>query len=107
LVSIGFGITVALHERGEGDGATYSASWREKGWTFVVSPTVGTGNPLGTIRMLAKEALTLRFPSPEGTAVFAFGPDAPSLAVFRVGPAWYSVYANGFEAASFAAAMAP
>jgi hypothetical protein len=104
-VAIDHGVLLTLHQKGEGDGATYSASWREDRFTFVVSPTVGTGNPLRSIKALAAKLGGLHLPGEAGTAVFAFGPDAPSIAVFRLGKAWYSVYANGWQAASFAAAM--
>lgn len=106
-VSLGHGVSGTLFTAERGAQARTSASWSEDGWQIVIPPTAGTVSPLEEARSLAAGLAGLRLPGRDGTAVFAVGSDAPSIAVFRSGHAWYALYANGWRAARFAAAMAP
>lgn len=105
-VSLGHGITATNFTTGTGHQTKTSVSWHEDGWTFVLLPT--TDQPSDKLAAgIAQSSLGLHLPGTSGTAVFAVAPDTPSYAVFKQGAAWYSIYANRWQAATYASSMEP
>ncbi len=107
-VSLGHGITGTLVTGPLNGGTAYSMTWQEDGWTFVIPSTMGIGgSPVRAATSLASWAEGMKLPGEDGKVVFTFGSDGPSIAIFRLGSAWYSLYANGWQAARFASTMVP
>lgn len=99
---------VATHfVAGAGNSAMGSMQWQQSGWTVVIPPTLESGHPVQLAQSIAQSsaALHLHPPAQGGTLAFAIGSDEPSIAVFRQGGWWYSLQANGWRAAAFAAHM--
>lgn len=108
-IDLGHGIVGTTFVAGAGPSTEEAVRWQEGGWTFWVGPwrTADWGNPANQAAQLAARCAGLRFPAPSGTVVFAGGQDAPSEAVFTIGPNRYAVEALGDRAPQFAAAMTP
>ncbi len=108
-VELGHGIVGTTFVGGAGQSTEEAVTWREGGWTFWVGPwqTAEWGDPVKTAAKEASAYLHGQFRGSDGTAVFAAGQDAPSEAVFSIGPQKYAVLALGWRAPRLAMTMAP
>ena len=104
-VDLGNGITGTNFVSGAGASQETGIQWQERGWTFIIPSSPSSQQPDATAANLAAQFRAIRLPAPHGTASFGLGPDAPSVAMFRLRGSWYAVEANGWHALNFASNM--